>query len=766
MLSASASVGLTASVILAVSLYSANRNVGPDQPGFSFFVGQSKQAPSTHPAREDEQMIEIRKRRSTGRKQKKVSQETLAIDKQCDPSSSLPSALTEHIADGLTKGYHNESVVAPDSNATILGVSFISQQLERFLGAEPNPAHGSGTSNASSTAEQLAVLKHAMTKNGFIVMVIASFSVVFMLTILGSALHCCLRLSAVKEVQNEPHLKSPPWRHNLRQSMSRQPVFSGIGDSSERINVPQFDAVIASVVSEDGIFKDENSWSLVEDVEVEVPRGSQPDAPISFAEPFSFKFMDGSEKSLQWVPSAQGPSLAGPTLKDVEAIALPWTSAALRRALSDGFINFNQWDKQQLQCLTQEIQAGQSFLVRNVAGELRRLVVQVSVVVHEPSSGLVIVEDLDAKMKNRRKSVTADDEFNPFEIASVVPSTDLAFGESVLCASRRCLKERVGIEEGHHYSNGQLGLCDGEVSLSQSTVMSIDADHQSEEMQLRYPGLITLVRKHVVQAIFVGKTNPSQQQALGTGFLHLNAEDGQTWFWKWKNVSEVPSLIKFRVWLSRAMSSDDTNPGFPSSKTNRSKTGIKRCFQRGYSKSFRQVDDKVQPHTPWLRTQILEILEKCRVSAEKFGFVVDALWDEVANGSLSLGYRKSTRELVCFRDIVHLRVVSPKSNAVLIRQTDDGVQWLSTKLLLHETPWCAARRIVREQLGLEDTALNIEYNPKSMRVDICHASRTEKRILEPGKQCCEGVLERQWLATATIPAGMEDLCTELHASEV
>eukprot|EP00746_Dinoflagellata_sp_MGD_P045401 gnl/MRDRNA2_/MRDRNA2_211250_c0_seq1.p1 gnl/MRDRNA2_/MRDRNA2_211250_c0~~gnl/MRDRNA2_/MRDRNA2_211250_c0_seq1.p1 ORF type:complete len:327 (+),score=61.02 gnl/MRDRNA2_/MRDRNA2_211250_c0_seq1:2-982(+) len=322
--------------------------------------------------------------------------------------------------------------------------------------------------------------------------------------------------------------------------------------------------------------------------------------------------------------------------------------------------------------------------------------------------------------------------------------------EHVLQAAKRCLIEKLGLKPGELSLPGQLGLLEGIITFNEQSILSMDADHESEEMSLRFPGLPTMVRKMVVQATLMPASEASKGVMISRGvaaqqrgFDHVTPKNHQ-YFWRWKPIVEVPAFIRLRSRLYQGLSLDDV--------VKNSRASVRKFLYRQTKVVL--TDDHVHIETPWLKGQIEEMLSERGTPPDAlrdlWGISVEELWDQAAHGQVIFGVCKSKGKVLIFKDIVLLRIVSARSNAVLAQVTDKGVQWLQTQRLLHESIWCAARRLARQQLGLEDGSLRIGFR-------TWPSSDTSQ---------CEGILERRWLATALIPQALEHLCSEIHASEV
>jgi len=166
------------------------------------------------------------------------------------------------------------------------------------------------------------------------------------------------------------------------------------------------------------------------------------------------------------------------------------------------------------------------------------------------------------------------------------------------------------------------------------------------------------------------------------------------------------------------------------------------------------TDDQVCVETPWLQGQIEEMLIERGASAksleELWGISLEELWNKAERGEVSFGVCKSSSRFLIFKDVVFLRIVSSRTQAVLVQVTDEGGQWPTTQRLLHESVWCAARRLTRQQLGLEDASLHISVRALPLA----------------GKTMPQGILERRWITTAMVPESLEHLCNDIHAAEL
>lgn len=419
---------------------------------------------------------------------------------------------------------------------------------------------------------------------------------------------------------------------------------------------------------------------------------------------------------------------SGRNANDLDVIPAPWSPQALVKILEKHSINTEAWNANMIQKLCMACQEGKSFLMVSPEGKLMRTWELVHVVVVHPSLSMLLVSDeaghkyAESASAYRKKMKDSDER---------LPTTRRQLNESTLQAALRCVHEK-------------LGLPSSVVDLHFGGTFANDNEEIKNDI---YPGLPTLVRREFVQAV-ISASDEEIEQALDQNSEPTPenvktegqfAEDSDEWKWTiecrgemhqwvWKDFLTIPRMCLDFSWI---------------------KQGAKLGSNLIYEAEVLTRDADLQVVMPWSKEDVEAQLTEYGMHASAFGMSSEELASKASSGHWYFGFRRSDKKMVCVKDTICLRVVSPDDQEVLVQTTPlssteeqrGSVQWPCSIRRLDESAWDTARRVARTQLKMEDTSLHICHDPNAVE--------------ENGNGSL--FVDRKWVLTASIPEGQEHL---------
>merc|ERR1719217_151793 len=118
----------------------------------------------------------------------------------------------------------------------------------------------------------------------------------------------------------------------------------------------------------------------------------------------------------------------------------------------------------------------------------------------------------------------------------VLPCSRSKPGEDIMATAQRCLVQKLNVPEGT-------------VELNWGVVKSFD----SYEPGTFYPGLGTLVRRHIVQGKILQQHTDKLKRTSMLQWLEPTFQtmvQGQAYTWKWTQPERVPSVAENLAWLN------------------------------------------------------------------------------------------------------------------------------------------------------------------------------------------------------------------------
>lgn len=371
-----------------------------------------------------------------------------------------------------------------------------------------------------------------------------------------------------------------------------------------------------------------------------------------------------------------------------DPLASPWTTETLNLSLAKCGINVNEWTQDMVSKLAGQL-AGKDpkvFLVKTKDGRLVRKVDMVLLIIAHPETGFVLMED-EQKRPLTDKSMLKSPE--------MVVSTRKRGKESVWQAANRCLEKKLLAPAGA-------------IELNWAMVKSYD----EEDADAFYPGLKTIVRRHVMQGRLVTKDIEKLNALQAVDLSSLGEGQGrgfetrmkdEVYFWVWKSLRWAPPVAQHLSWLN----------------------GVGAVQSR-------PLDDDLQIVQAWSVARVEALLREHNVEASNFGFSVEQLSEKASSGHIYFALRGPDGALGCISDSVKLRLLSPSGKAVLVETTAGRVQWPSGEKWLNETWWEAAQRLVRRRWVKQDALVYVGFETHDIPV-VGGAGGAEPDKLEQGK---------------------------------
>eukprot|EP00746_Dinoflagellata_sp_MGD_P035069 gnl/MRDRNA2_/MRDRNA2_18384_c0_seq1.p1 gnl/MRDRNA2_/MRDRNA2_18384_c0~~gnl/MRDRNA2_/MRDRNA2_18384_c0_seq1.p1 ORF type:complete len:481 (+),score=95.29 gnl/MRDRNA2_/MRDRNA2_18384_c0_seq1:124-1443(+) len=405
--------------------------------------------------------------------------------------------------------------------------------------------------------------------------------------------------------------------------------------------------------------------------------------------------------------------------ENVERIAEPWSQSHLQSILEDNGINGDEWSPKTYEHLLDELTTGYAMLVMEGQDQdICCLIEVVLVVIVDGKTGDVLVMEAANEYRD--------------DMPSIVKNVN----QSIRDAAEKCIQEKVSTLSG----------C---VDLHLHVVKTVE----QQEFSDFYPGLVTIVRKHIVQGSIAGEGSSTQSKGKSQG----NA-------WQWKSLSKVTSLSKHHAWLKKShpiLSRYYCSQRHSDKKKERTQSGGGVPFRRQSTQSVYHSPNRAVV-LPWTPEEISKVLEAHHVSPTSLGKSLEDLSKEFSSGLLYFARFKKEKRLFLTHDVVCLRIVSTHSKAVLVQSLEEEnqmksqvqsgpLQWPQEPRLHHESIWETARNVVRKQLMLEDDPLNLLFESREFPLTV--------ETLQSHDNC---IIERQWLVTAHLPEGAEDLVAKLN----
>eukprot|EP00746_Dinoflagellata_sp_MGD_P126363 gnl/MRDRNA2_/MRDRNA2_61227_c0_seq1.p1 gnl/MRDRNA2_/MRDRNA2_61227_c0~~gnl/MRDRNA2_/MRDRNA2_61227_c0_seq1.p1 ORF type:complete len:714 (+),score=154.47 gnl/MRDRNA2_/MRDRNA2_61227_c0_seq1:245-2386(+) len=427
------------------------------------------------------------------------------------------------------------------------------------------------------------------------------------------------------------------------------------------------------------------------------------------------EFACGNSKDLG---TADRHSTAGGHLADV--IPAPWSVETVKQILNSHDVDTSGWPETKLQLLFNELADMKAFLLGTPLDGVKRTMEKVVVVVYHPHKDAVIV---------------ADDQTPPTRVTSAGNSTDLYFRyrqmmkkgertlsmrklprESVEQTAYKCLKEKLGIE-------------DGLIEVTEGMVKTAELEESSDF----YPGLTTLVCSHMVQARVV-TTDPEKLKAIGVDKPEENAlaaehvYRGENIRWIWQSLSKIPDLLKHASWLR---------------KCGRKSAGLAdtRSLIGHHRKSLAPLNTALHVIMPWGQLEVQKLLDIHQATSNDFGMSLEDLSAKASKGDIVFGKLSSDGKLVLITDFIIMQARQKTQQHALIEteKSSNGevkVQWPQIPWPLNEDCLDAVKRLSREMLLFDDGELRLSSN---LRKGHRHVFDNDARVLK-----------RTWIVAAEV----------------
>merc|ERR1719265_1435176 len=223
---------------------------------------------------------------------------------------------------------------------------------------------------------------------------------------------------------------------------------------------------------------------------------------------------------------------------------------------------------------------------------------QVVVIIHHPQECYVIVSD-DRMQGSHRFSAEVTEFRRTMKKGEKTLSIRKLPMEMIEQTAYRCIKEKLGIE-------------DGSIEVTEGMVKSTELEESSDF----YPGLTTVVCKHIIQARVV-TTDPQKLKSIGADSSTENAVvaeheyRGESGRWVWQLLDKVPDLRQYSKWLGQR--GVWQQPGMTiSPRSVRSRAALSR-------KSLEPLRDSLQVVQPWDESEVLKLLEEHQATPDEFG---------------------------------------------------------------------------------------------------------------------------------------------------
>lgn len=418
-----------------------------------------------------------------------------------------------------------------------------------------------------------------------------------------------------------------------------------------------------------------------------------------------------------------------------DLIPAPWSEESVRKALRGAGIDTSAWVDSKVQQLFQELVDGSAFLVVTPTGVMRRVVSYVLVVVFHPLTGRVIVPYKQGSRSSQFKRASEASKEMPAQEATL--SIRKHHMETIEEAADRCIRTK-------------LSASDRLIQVTEGLVKTTE----SEEVSTFYPGLTTMVRRHMIQARVVA-TDRDLLKSIGAD-LHPGADhsfateyQGLSLRWLWQAPEKIPDFKQHCTWLSkRGYLSRSMGISIQNASTGKSSSGSGRRSTVSSSR-IEQKDlciDSLRLVLPWNPSTVRSLLDAYQVTADEFGMTLEKLSSEASQGMLIFGVRGVDGKLVTITDHILLQIRYPETQMVLV-QTDESDEGL-IRARFPASTWridqgcCdAARHLVQSQLPFDEEQMTLS---------------SKIREVQPMPQNCnvpddsERRLNRQWMLTASI----------------
>eukprot|EP00746_Dinoflagellata_sp_MGD_P009355 gnl/MRDRNA2_/MRDRNA2_118995_c0_seq1.p1 gnl/MRDRNA2_/MRDRNA2_118995_c0~~gnl/MRDRNA2_/MRDRNA2_118995_c0_seq1.p1 ORF type:complete len:664 (-),score=115.64 gnl/MRDRNA2_/MRDRNA2_118995_c0_seq1:34-2025(-) len=458
-----------------------------------------------------------------------------------------------------------------------------------------------------------------------------------------------------------------------------------------------------------------------------------------------FKVMSfsGEPRSFRWIPpievEATRLALAGDCNSgslgefarhyisgggSADLLPAPWSAEVVEKVLSSHDIDVSSWSPSKVQALVKELTDGRSFLAatQNGNGALRRTMEMVAVIVYHPTTGHIIVADDQVKQ--------AADSYEVSEFRRQMKKGEKTLSirklpmEMVEQTAYRCIKEKMGIEDGI------IQVTDGMIKTT-----------EMEETSDFYPGLTTIVFRHMIQAKVV-TTDAKKLKAIGADpqpTTFVAAEQvyrGEMCRWVWQSLDKIPELRQYSQWLSKRGDWRSTSrlADARASRTMR-KADSRAALGR---RSLTPLRESLQIVLPWDEHEVKRLLDLYQVTSDDFGMSLQELSSQAEKGGLVFGTCTSDGKLVAITDYIVMHFQMADSQHVLVETSNDTTSLQFPEISWHIDEGCydAAKRLAHVQLFLDDEALLMSSNLKAGRQNL--DSGTNR------------VMKREWILSAMV----------------